>query len=72
MLRSLITVLFLSGFMSLPLAAQPDQWDKRTEMIPMRDGTRLFTKIYIPKERNEDLPILMLRTPYGVGGPDDF
>ncbi|MEJ7913533.1 MAG: CocE/NonD family hydrolase, partial [Chitinophagaceae bacterium] len=33
-------------------------------MIPMRDGIRLYTAIYIPKDTTERHPILMLRTPY--------
>ena len=35
----------------------------------MRDGTRLFTAIYVPKDAGpaKRYPILMLRTPYSVG-----
>lgn len=36
-------------------------------MIPMRDGVRLHTFIYVPTSRDEKLPILFLRTPYGTG-----
>jgi putative CocE/NonD family hydrolase len=36
-------------------------------MIPMRDGVRLNTEIFAPKSAREPLPILLLRTPYGVG-----
>jgi len=39
----------------------------RTEaMIPMRDGTRLYTVILIPQDQTEPLPIIFNRTPYGV------
>ncbi|MFL6468932.1 MAG: CocE/NonD family hydrolase [Pyrinomonadaceae bacterium] len=42
---------------------------KRTEaMIPMRDGVKLFTVILTPETQNENLPIYMERTPYGVAG----
>jgi len=34
--------------------------------IPMRDGVKLFTSVYVPKDRGEDVPILMTRTPYSV------
>jgi putative CocE/NonD family hydrolase len=34
--------------------------------IPMRDGVKLFTSIYIPRDSSRDYPILMDRTPYGV------
>lgn len=37
---------------------------KREVMIPMRDGVRLFTSIYTPKDTSQDYPILLLRTPY--------
>ena len=35
-------------------------------MIPMRDGIRLHTEIYLPRAGAGPLPILMERTPYGV------
>jgi hypothetical protein len=39
----------------------------RTEaMVPMRDGTRLFTVIYRPKEGGRNLPIMIERTPYSA------
>ena len=33
----------------------------------MRDGVRLYTKVFTPNLPDEKLPILLLRTPYGVG-----
>lgn len=33
-------------------------------MIPMRDGIRLFTSIYEPKDSAKETPIIMSRTPY--------
>ena len=33
----------------------------------MRDGVRLNTEIYVPKNATEPLPILLTRTPYGLG-----
>ncbi|MDO6431172.1 CocE/NonD family hydrolase [Flavitalea sp. BT771] len=45
-----------------------DNYTKREVYIPMRDGTRLFTSIYIPKDdRGGPFPFLMERTPYSVG-----
>ena len=41
-----------------------DHYNKREEMIPMRDGVRLFTAIYEPKDQSVKRPILMTRTPY--------
>jgi putative CocE/NonD family hydrolase len=36
-------------------------------MIPTRDGMRLYTQVYVPTPAREQLPILLLRTPYGTG-----
>ena len=33
----------------------------------MRDGVKLNTRIYTPTRPNEQFPILLLRTPYGIG-----
>ena len=42
-------------------------YTKRDVMIPMRDGIRLCTVIYEPKNKNVKHPILMNRTCYGSG-----
>ncbi len=34
--------------------------------IPMRDGVKLFTTVYVPKDRTQSYPFLMERTPYSV------
>jgi uncharacterized protein len=34
--------------------------------IPMRDGAKLFTSVYVPKDDSKKYPILMQRTPYSV------
>src|SRR5437588_52504 len=34
--------------------------------IPMRDGKRLFTAVYVPKETSRSYPIWLNRTPYSV------
>lgn len=41
-------------------------YTKKEVMIPMRDGVKLFTTIYAPKNESEKHPILMVRTPYSV------
>jgi uncharacterized protein len=41
-----------------------NNYTKMERLIPMRDGVKLFTSIYIPKDASEDHPILMERTPY--------
>jgi len=39
-------------------------YNKLERYITMRDGARLFTSIYIPKDTTAQHPILMKRTPY--------
>jgi uncharacterized protein len=34
--------------------------------IPMRDGKRLFTSVYVPKDTTHPYPIMLQRTPYTV------
>ncbi len=41
-----------------------NNYTKTERQITMRDGVRLFTSIYIPKDESENHPILMERTPY--------
>jgi uncharacterized protein len=45
------------------------EYTRLEAMIPMRDGVKLHAVILRPANADEDLPILMDRTPYGV---DDF
>lgn len=42
--------------------------------IPVRDGKKLFTSVYVPKDSSQTYPILMQRTPYNVGpyGVDQY
>jgi predicted acyl esterase len=42
--------------------------------IPMRDGVKLFTAVYVPKDLSQPYPIIMQRTPYSVGpyGVDNY
>ena len=39
-------------------------YDKREVKIEMRDGIKLHTTIYSPKDTSKAYPILMMRTPY--------
>src|SRR5262245_5903646 len=62
--------------LAIPAAAQqPDNsqesyvrlhYTKQEQMIPMRDGVKLFTSIYVPRDTTKKYPILMKRTPYSV------
>ncbi|HYC40292.1 MAG TPA: CocE/NonD family hydrolase [Chitinophagaceae bacterium] len=41
-----------------------ENYVKMERYIPMRDGVRLFTAIYLPRDSSERHPILITRTPY--------
>ncbi len=41
-------------------------------MIPMRDGVRLQTVIFTPKSQDKSLPIMFMRSPYGVPKDESF
>ncbi len=45
-------------------------FDKIEAMIPVRDGVKLHTEIYVPKNTTTPLPILFERTPYGISSPN--
>ena len=47
------------------IPSQGADYEKRVEMVPMRDGVRLYTVIVIPKDAH-DAPILLTRTPYNA------
>jgi putative CocE/NonD family hydrolase len=49
-------------------------YDKFEFRVPMRDGVKLFTIVYAPKDQSEKYPFLITRTPYNVSpyGPDAF
>ena len=51
-----------------------NHYTKREVMIPMRDGVKLFTAIYEPKDNSKRHPILMNRQCYGCApyGTDRF
>ncbi len=49
-------------------------YSKDEYMIPMRDGVKLYTQVYAPRDKSQHYPILLLRTPYSVGSyrPNDY
>ncbi len=44
-----------------------EQYIKSEHQIQMRDGKKLYTVVYAPKDTSQKYPILMHRTPYGSG-----
>lgn len=66
-------------FCTLPLLGIPpdfirEHYTKYEYGVPMRDGIRLFTQVYVPKDKTRDYPIILRRTPYGVKpyGVDEY
>ena len=47
---------------------------KSEHMIPMRDGVKLFTSVYAPRDTSRKYPIMLNRTPYSVSpyGPGEY
>src|ERR1043166_3014566 len=43
-----------------------EQYTKYEYRIPMRDGKKLFTAVYVPKNQTWKFPIMLMRTPYSV------
>jgi uncharacterized protein len=46
-------------------------FDRIAAMIPMRDGVKLETVAFVPKAPHGLLPILLVRTPYGMRAYDE-
>lgn len=77
LLLTALLILNASGIAILSRAQTPNSdpkfdvragYTKREVMIPMRDGVRLFTTIYAPKDAtaSKTYPIMLTRTPYSV------
>ena len=51
-----------------------NNYTKKEVYIPMRDGVRLFTSVFIPNDNKEKHPILITRTPYSCKpyGEDNY
>ena len=47
------------------------QYTKRSVQIPMRDGKKLYTTIYAPRDKSKKYPFMMNRTPYSTQPYDD-
>jgi uncharacterized protein len=43
-----------------------EHYTKYEVHIPMRDGVKLFTAVYVPKDASQTYPFLIVRTPYSV------
>lgn len=74
-----ILVLFVSSSLMAQDATQLENYirlhyAKSEHMIPMRDGVKLFTSVFTPRDTTRTYPLLMKRTPYNVApyGEDKY
>lgn len=51
-----------------------DNYTKSEYQLVMRDGIKLFTSVYVPRDASQKYPIIMQRTPYSVApyGPENY
>jgi putative CocE/NonD family hydrolase len=82
--RAVLALLVLAAVLPVRVAAQEADarqaavvkahYTKYEYRIPMRDGKRLFTAVYAPKDQRQTCPILLQRTPYSIRpyGADDY
>jgi len=78
----LVVVMILTGAWSLRAQEKelPQEsyvkahYTKYEYLVPMRDGKKLFTSVYVPKDTSQPYPFLMERTPYSVApyGPENY
>jgi uncharacterized protein len=70
------TILFLISFNLFSQTDLKAEYNKQEVYIPMRDGTKLYTAIYTPKDiaKDKKYPILMQRTCYSIApyGEENF
>jgi putative CocE/NonD family hydrolase len=73
-LIALALIIAWGGVQSQETPGTKDLYVKSEHMIPMRDGVKLFTIVYQPKDNSQKCPFLIHRTPYGSPpyGPDAY
>ncbi len=68
-------LIVVAGFvLSQDGASLKTSYAKAEHQIPMRDGTKLFTAVYAPRDTAQKYPILLTRTPYSIApyGADNY
>ena len=65
-LGSLVLGAYLGSEHYAKHAPDPHDYRQIDAMIPMRDGVKLQTVVFVPKDARAPLPILLQRTPYDV------
>lgn len=71
-MKNRISLLLLAYILAIPpLQGQEssyvaENYIKAEYQVEMRDGVKLFTIVYTPKDKSEKYPFLMQRTPYSI------
>lgn len=74
LLLALTAMTIGSGALAQETSPVKARYTKHEYQIVMRDGVKLFTSVYVPKDTSQKYPIIMQRTPYSVApyGPDNY
>jgi putative CocE/NonD family hydrolase len=79
-LSAAVSMLTIGAFAQRPVINKDDSvyirehYTKIEKQVPMRDGVKLFTVIYTPKDGTKKYPFMLNRTPYSAGpyGADEY
>ena len=66
LLTALLELCFTATAAAQGLEHVKANYTKYEYRIPMRDGKRLFTAVYVPKDSSKTYPMMLTRTPYSV------
>lgn len=69
--RRTVLLFLIFGSIAIICSAQEDfdareHYTKAEFRIPMRDGVNLFTQVYTPRDKSQQYPFMLFRTPYGI------
>src|SRR5262245_44768841 len=65
-LFALLLIIGVAIAQNTPAYNVKEHYAKSEVFITMRDGVKLFTIIYAPKDQSQKYPILITRTAYGI------
>jgi len=72
-MRQMFLMLFVISFLLAAISSVYSQtapiFTRTESMIAMRDGVKLNTQVFSPTRTDEKFPIILVRTPYGIGNP---
>ncbi|NKF23530.1 CocE/NonD family hydrolase [Solimonas marina] len=72
LIRGATMVVILLALAAVWFLGPPALVKVRVEQVPMRDGVRLYTRVYLPRFGRLPLPVIMMRNPYHFLGDMPF